>query len=184
MNIGLIPARYAAALLNFAQEKSLQDKVYDEVKMITHFFTSHKDLRTMLENPVLDKTQKRKIMITAAGIEVSSVLEKFVDLLLENNREMFLKEIALKYTELYRHGKEILHGRLITAVEVDKSTEKNLISLVEKNIRGTLELEKVIDPTIIGGFQLEVDSVRWDASIKNQLTKIRNEYIERNKRIV
>jgi len=31
---------------------------------------------------------------------------------------------------------------------------------------------------------LEVDDVRWDASIAGQLTRIKNEYIERNRRIV
>ena len=158
--------------------------MYEEVKLVEHAFSTFSDFKTVLENPVMDKNLKRKIILTAAGIKVSPVFETFVDLLLKNNREDFLRNIGLRYIDLYRESKGILYGRLITAVEVNKSTEQSLISLVEKNIKGTLELEKVIDPSIIGGFQLEVDSVRWDASIKNQLTKIKNEYIERNKRIV
>lgn len=184
MNIGLIPVRYATALLDFAKEKSLQDKVYEEVKLVEHAFSTFSDFKTILENPVMDKKLKRKVIHTAAGIKITPVFEKFVDLLLQNNREDFLRNIGLRYIDLYRESKGILHGRLITAVEVNNSIEKSLISLVEKNIDGTLELEKVIDPSIIGGFQLEVDFVRWDASLKNQLTKIKNEYIERNKRIV
>jgi len=58
------------------------------------------------------------------------------------------------------------------------------MALVTDNVGGTLELEKVIDPAIMGGFILEVEDVRWDASILGQLTRIRNEFIERNRRIV
>lgn len=184
MNTGLIPVRYATALLQFAHDNNAQDQVYAETKLLAHAFSAHNNFRRVLENPVLDKKEKRKIILTAAGIKVSATFEKFVDLLLANNRESFLQNIALKYIDLYRKSKGILYGKLVTALEVDKTTEQHLVSLVENSIKGKLELEKVVDKSIIGGFQLEVDFVRWDASIKNQLQKIKNEYIERNKRIV
>jgi F-type H+-transporting ATPase subunit delta len=51
-------------------------------------------------------------------------------------------------------------------------------------MKGTLELEKIVDPEILGGFILELDFVRWNASLSNQLNRIKNQYIERNRRIV
>ena len=90
----------------------------------------------------------------------------------------------LKFIDLYRKHKNIRYGKLTTASEVDKATEERLISLVTDKVGGTLELEKVVDSAILGGFMLEVEDVRWDASLSGQLTRIRNEYIERNRRIV
>ncbi len=54
----------------------------------------------------------------------------------------------------------------------------------EHKIEGTLDLEKIVDPDILGGFILEVDFVRWDASLSGQLNSIKKQYIERNRRIV
>jgi F-type H+-transporting ATPase subunit delta len=67
---------------------------------------------------------------------------------------------------------------------VNAATEKRLMSMVENTTGGTVEMEKIIDPEILGGFLFEVDFVRWDASVSGQLRRIRQEYIEKNKKTV
>ena len=40
------------------------------------------------------------------------------------------------------------------------------------------------DPEIIGGFVLEIDDMRLDASVKGQLQRIRKELVDNNNRLV
>ncbi|MFT3752752.1 MAG: F0F1 ATP synthase subunit delta [Paludibacter sp.] len=184
MNTGLIPVRYATALLDFASSQNEHDRVYAEAKLTALNFVQFGGLRTVLDNPVLAKAEKRKIIINAAGGKLSQSFEKFLDLLLDNNREAFLQSIALKYIDLYRQQKNIHYGKLTTATTVDPVTEQKLMKLVESQIGGTIEMEKIIDPEILGGFMFEVDFVRWDASLSGQLRRIKKEYIERNRKTV
>jgi F-type H+-transporting ATPase subunit delta len=184
MNTGLIPVRYATALLDFANVSDMQDRVYTEAKAITKSFFQFNELRTVIDNPVLAKTEKRKIILLAAGENISKPFEKFVDLLLENNREDHLHTIALKYIDLFRQQKNIHYGKLTTASPVNAAVEKRLKAMVENTTGGVIEMEKVIDKDILGGFMFEVDFVRWDASISGQLRRIKKDYIERNKKIV
>lgn len=184
MNTGLIPARYATALLEFANVSNLQDRVYAESKAIVKSYFQFSELRTVLDNPVLAKAEKRKIIHMAAGGNVCKPFEKFIDLLLENNRESHLLSIALKYIDFYRNQKNIHYGKLTTALPVDAAVEKKMMAMVENTTGGTVEMEKIIDPDILGGFMFEVDFVRWDASVSGQLRRIRKDYIERNKKIV
>lgn len=184
MNLGLISVRYATAFLEYAEETSTQDSIYEKARILAHSFSSNKKLYDALDNPVITTADKRKLILAAAGVKSDNVFESFVDLVLKNKRETELQFIALKYIDLYRKKRNILYGKLTTAVAIDKITEKRLVSLIEQQITGTVELEKEIDISILGGFLLEVDFVRWDASVRNQLTKIKNEYIERNRRIV
>ena len=184
MNTGLIPVRYAKALLDFAHETKSVDKVYGEAKLITLMFMKMGELRLVLENPVIDQAEKRQLILNAAGGKTSKTFENFTDLLLKNNREAHIQNIMLKYVDLYRVQRNIRYGKLTTATAVDESTEERLMALITDKVGGTLELEKVIEPAILGGFILEVDDVRWDASISGQLTRIKNEFIERNRRIV
>jgi len=180
MNTGLIPVRYATALLDFANVSDLQDRVYMEAKAITKSYFQFSELRTVLDNPVLVKAEKRKIIILAAGGNVCKPFERFLDLLLENNRENHLLSVALKYIDLYRKQKNIHYGKLTTASPVNAATEKKLMAMIENTTGGTIEMEKIIDPEILGGFMFEVDFVRWDASISGQLRRIKKEYMEKN----
>jgi F-type H+-transporting ATPase subunit delta len=184
MNTGLIPVRYARALLDYADVSGQQDQVYTEAKSVTQNYFRFGQLRTVLDNPVLGKADKRKILILAAGDKVSKPFEKFIDLLLENNRENHLLSIALKYIDLYRNQKNIHYGKLTTASPINVVTEKRLMAMVENTTGGTIEMEQIIDPEILGGFMFEVDFVRWDASISGQLRRIKKEYIEKNNKIV
>ena len=184
MNTGLIAVRYATALLEFAKETNLVETVYGEAKLLTLMFSKMGGLRHALENPVISTAEKRKLLLNAVGGKASKVYEKFTDLLLENNRESLVQNIMLKFIDLYRKEKNIRYGKLVTAYPVSQKTEKSLIKLITDKAGGTLELEKVVNPDILGGFTLEVEGVRWDASVSGQLQQIRNEFTERNSKIV
>lgn len=184
MNKGLISVRYARALLQFAQNENVEDEIYEQAKFLVGVFGNIKNLHTALHNPMISKTKKRNFILTACGGEVTDAFKKFIDLLLLNNREDCLQYIMLQYQELYRKSKNMLYGKLITATEIDSVTKTKLIKSIEQKVEGKLELEEIIDPSILGGFILELDFMRWNASLKNQLNKIKNQYIERNRRIV
>ena len=47
-----------------------------------------------------------------------------------------------------------------------------------------LEIENVVDSSIIGGFLLEANSVRLDASVKSALDKIEKKIVDNSRRLV
>jgi len=102
MNTGLISTRYATALLDFAVEQNLQERVYSEIKMLLHMYSEVNNFREALANPAISIPEKRKLIHTASGESISKPLEQFIDLLLKNKREERLQYIALRFLELYR----------------------------------------------------------------------------------
>jgi F-type H+-transporting ATPase subunit delta len=182
MNNGLIAARYATALLGFANQSAFAERVYLEAKAVTNSYFQFGQLRTVLDNPVMPIGQKREIILLAGGGKASTIFEQFIDLVLQNKREVHLQAIMLKYIDLYRKQKNIHSGKLITATNVESTTEKRLISMIEMQTGGTVEIEKVVDPTILGGFLFEVDFVRMDASLAGQLQRIKSEYLDKNQK--
>ena len=184
MNIGLISVRYAKALLKFAETKNRETEIYKQAKFLQEVFATTKGLHTALNNPLIPLKKKREFIITASGDDVSDVFIQFIDLLLQNDRQDCLESIVLQYQELYNQSKNILRGKLITATEIDDATKAHLIQSVEQKVEGKLELEQIVNPSILGGFILELDFIRWDASLSRQLNSIKNQYIERNRRII
>ena len=51
-------------------------------------------------------------------------------------------------------------------------TEQKMRQMVESKTNGTVEFETEVDPDIIGGFILEYDTFRMDASVKSKLNTI------------
>lgn len=184
MNIGLLSVRYATSLFDFAKSNNEADKVYEEVKIILHILSEVRELKDTLQNPILSKKEKKGLILNIFDGKSTNSLKRFIDLLLENSRENQIQTIFLKYIDLYRQEKNIFYGKLTTATPIDKETEKNIVNLVLKKLGGTIELEKKIDPSILGGFLLQVDDIRWDGSVLGQLNQIRNRYMEYNKKII
>lgn len=80
--------------------------------------------------------------------------------------------MANSYITLYRKQKNVIRGKLITAAAVSGETEQKMRQMVESNTNGTVEFETEIEPDIIGGFILEYDTYRMDASVKSKLNGI------------
>lgn len=80
--------------------------------------------------------------------------------------------IASSYISLYRKQKNIIHGRLITASAVTPETEQRMKNIVQERTNGEVEFLTEVNPDIIGGFILEYDTYRMDASVQKQLRSI------------
>ena len=58
------------------------------------------------------------------------------------------------------------------AARVSPQTEQKMRQMVESKTQGTVEFETEVNPDIIGGFILEYDTYRMDASVKTKLNNI------------
>lgn len=184
MDSGLVASRYATAFLEYVLEKDMGEEAYEKAKLVSAVFTEVKELQDILDNPLVPKEKKRQLILTASGGDDSPAFQNVVGLLLRNNRENYLHSIMLMFQELYYTSQNVYKAKLITAVEVDEPTIKNLTTTLESKLDRGLDLEKIVDPDILGGFILEIDYNRWDASLRGQLNKIKRQYIEKNRRIV
>lgn len=68
--------------------------------------------------------------------------------------------------------KHVTQGKLITAVAVSPETEQKMKRMVESKTHGSVEFNTEVDPNIIGGFILEYDTYRMDASVKTKLHQV------------
>lgn len=183
MNTGKISARYAKALYLFAEENGKEGVVYEEMKVVANSFETVPALRDALKNPTVSKEKRKQLLITAAGTQVSDEFKRFVDLAIEHKREEYFQGISLVYQDMYRKKKNIITSTLITAAPITEAEEARMRAAVETQVMGTVEFNKSVDPDLIGGFILNVETYQLDASVKSQLRDIRNTFASRNSEI-
>jgi F-type H+-transporting ATPase subunit delta len=131
-------------------------------------------LRQTIDNPMLSKDVKQILLTTASGQLVSQLTQSFIALVLKEDRENMIQFMANSYVTLYRKQKNVIRGKLTTAARVSAQTEQKMRQMVESKTQGTVEFETEVNPDIIGGFILEYDTYRMDASVKSKLNNILN----------
>lgn len=182
MDIGVISVRYARALLKAAVAAKQEDKVYIEMQTLAKSYIDVAGLRRAIDNPMLAKDKKNALLLTACGKGskdskggLTKLTEDFLKLVLREDRESMVQFMANSYVTLYRQLKNIIRGKLTTAVAVSSSTQKKMRQMVEAKTKGSVEFETEVEPEIIGGFILEYDTFRLDASIRSQLRGVLNQ---------
>ena len=174
MDIGVISVRYARALLKSAMDAGMEDKVYQEMLTLAKSYLDVPLLRHTIDNPMLSKDKKEALLLTACGERPSDLTKAFVSLVLKEDRENVAQFMANSYITLYRKQKNVIRGKLTTAARVSAETEQKMRRMVESKTNGTVEFETEVNPDIIGGFILEYDTYRMDASVKSKLNSILN----------
>ncbi len=172
MDLGVISVRYARALLKSATELKQEDRVYQEMQVLSQSYLQVEQLRFTIDNPMLQKDKKQQLLETACGGDPCEQTKRFIALVLKEDRESTLQFMAASYVSLYRKQKNITRGTLTTAVAVSPAIEQRMRKMVEGRTQGTVEFNTEVDPDIIGGFVLEYDTYRWDASVKTRLGQI------------
>lgn len=178
MDIGIIAARYAKALLNFATENHEEDLVYSEMQTLSDSFLKVERLQTALLNPLLTKESQEALLLAAAamkGREGSRSLPRFVHLVVERRRSELMQFVAHSYVAAYRKKTGKVSGRLIVPAEVSDVLKDRLRQVIEQKNDSHLDFEVAVQPEILGGFILEYDTYRLDASVKTQLEQLQRE---------
>ena len=166
--------RYARALLKSATDQKQEDAVYQEMMTVAKSYLEVPALRHTIDNPMLSKDKKEALLIVAAGEKPCTLTKSFIALVLKEDRENVMQFMANSYITLYRKQKNVIRGKLTTAARVTAETEQKMRQMVESKTNGTVEFETEVNPDIIGGFILEYDTYRMDASVKSKLNNILN----------
>ncbi|MBO4719501.1 MAG: F0F1 ATP synthase subunit delta [Prevotella sp.] len=174
MDIGVISVRYARALLKSATDQKLEEQVYQDMMTLAKSYVDVPQLRQTIDNPMLAKETKQTLLETASGSNACSLTKAFIALVLKEDRENMVQFMANSYVTLYRKQKNVIRGKLTTAARVSAQTEQKMRQMVESKTNGTVEFETEVNPDIIGGFILEYDTYRMDASVKTKLNSILN----------
>ena len=175
MDNGRISVRYARALFQTAQEQGCEDAVYDGLTRFAHnYLLAISQFNEVLADPIVAQEEKVKLMEMAVGEPLHDCLKQFIAFVAEQKREDKMFLIAMKYMEMYRAKHNILSTQVTTATELPEGTYDKIRAFVKQTLDADAEIEVHIDPSLIGGFILDIENTRMDASVVGQLNALKN----------
>ena len=173
-----LAARYAKSLIDLSIERGQLEQVYLDNLYLKGIMQESRELINFLNNPVINSEKKLKIIQTLRSGQTSEITQSFNNLLIKKGRESYLPEIADAFIEQYKVYKGILTVTLTTAVPASDELKNIFISKIKREgVMKEVDLVCVVDEKIIGGFILEGNGRRVDASVAYDLTKIKNRFL-------
>lgn len=174
-----VASRYVKSLLDLAVTQKALDKVHADMQLFASTIGKSRDLELMLKSPVIKHDKKNAILSSIFKSKVNALTMAFIDILTKKNREPLLPEIAKEFHNAYNAYKGIGKASVTTTVPMDAKTRAEFESIVKKlSNRKEVELEEKVDKDLIGGFVLNVEDKQIDASIKNNLKKLKLKFSE------
>ncbi|MDR0546685.1 MAG: F0F1 ATP synthase subunit delta [Dysgonamonadaceae bacterium] len=169
MDAGIIAHRYARAIYEFAAEKGKETGLYGEMQTLSKNFFDYPAMRNVMNDPTVEAAKKVELLTAAGGSSNNEILLQVIGLVVNNGRAAYMENIARMYETVYRKAKNQVVVHLTTVEPADEKLEKALIPVIAQATGNQVEFHTTTDADIIGGFILEIEDQRLDASVKNQL---------------
>ncbi len=172
-----VATRYSKSLLELAVEQNVDDRVYEEMNDIYNTVSNSSDLASLLRNPVISSSDKIKVW-SAIFPNHSSATKRFVELVTDRKREKDLTDMALSYIQRYNDLKGVARATVRSAFELSE----DVMSRIQKYLQGalqkdTIQLENIIDKSVIGGMIIRYEDRLLDLSVSKELKEIRKHLI-------
>jgi len=165
---------YSRSLFEVAKEKDALDEVHDDLGVFADALSENRELQVFFFSPYFSSQEKKEGIkkVVEGGNEY---FVRFLELLAERHRMPALMRIRRAFDELYAEERKLLPVTLTSAVELDKSTVKEIGKKIEEQTGRRVELASKVDPDVIGGLVMRVGNVILDASIRARLERLRRE---------
>ncbi|WGD35738.1 ATP synthase F1 subunit delta [Olleya sp. YS] len=167
--------RYAKAVLGLATEKKSAEVVNSDMELITNTVAQSKDLKDMLYSPVIRSSVKKSALLEIFK-NSNEATTNLIDVLIANKRTSLLPEVASTYTRLFEEQKGSQIAIVTTAVPLTDALETKVLAKVKELTGKDTAIKNIVDESILGGFILRVGDTEYNASIANQLNKLKREF--------
>lgn len=169
---------YAKAVFELAGEKGEVDAVSKQLRGFWDACKVHAPLVAALTGPAVDAKSRKAILDDVAGsLGVSGLSRRLLELLAVRGRLGQLPEILDQLESMIEASQGVLSGKVRSAVELSPEELTVLGSALTKRIGSRVKLSQVVDPTLLGGVVATVAGRTFDASLRTQIERFKNELI-------
>ena len=168
---------YARALFDVAKDQDKLDDVRDQLGAFADALSETRELQVFFFSPYFSTAEK----VDGLGRVVTGAdpaIENFFKLLIEKHRMPVLFRIRATYDAMWEEENKLLPVSIISAVELDEGTVKELGDRIAEQTDRKVELSSQVDPDILGGIVVQVGNSVLDASVRNRLEQLRKQVVK------
>ena len=164
---------YAEALLQVTEARGESQTVADQCKQLLEIWDSSADFRDAMVSPVLEPDAKKQALQALVGEKVTPSMLNLLKVLADRQRLVAFDAVLTRFLELYRQSRQVSLAKVATAQPLSEEQQAALTKKVQAMVgKGSVEMDLSVDPSLIGGFVVNLGSQVIDASLAGQVRRL------------
>ncbi|MBF0606668.1 MAG: ATP synthase F1 subunit delta [Candidatus Magnetobacterium sp. LHC-1] len=168
-----VAKRYAQTLFGSLGIDDIE-KLILELSLVNMLIERDRSLRAVFSSPMFfEKDQLDAIDLIAVELKLTKLCKGFVLNVIKKKDIDKISDILAMLTRFYLSAKNMVRAVVITSARLDEQRHKRLRDSLRAQLNKEVEIEYVIDPSIMGGIVVKAGGYVFDVSLKGQLAKLR-----------
>jgi F-type H+-transporting ATPase subunit delta len=170
----VVARRYARALFELGQEEGKEKQFLEELQTIAQLVSASGEFKALLESPLYDITLKRRVLKEVASkMSLSAYTINFLNIMLDKDRFSVLGEILDAYKEILDRLTGRVRARVTSAATLSEDQLQSIAQTLTKVVNKEVDVDVIVEPSLIGGVIAEVEGMVYDGSVKTQISKLK-----------
>jgi F-type H+-transporting ATPase subunit delta len=171
-----IARRYVKALFGLAAETGQVEAVGALLGSLQNIYREHTTLRNALADPRLAPDRKQALLLRLTGPGTPPVLARFIELLVEKRRLPVLQMAGSIFARLRDEAAGIRQATVLSALPLGEAQQQRLQAALSELLGLQVVLTARVEPSVVGGLQVQVDDLLIDGSLRGRLQGLRQQF--------
>lgn len=130
-------------------------------------------LRQLVEHPAIAYADKERVLRRVVGEGVSPAAVSLVLLMIRRGRPRAVPPMIARFEEMLRRERGIALADVRTALPLEETQRTAVVDRLAELTGERIEMNEMVDETLIGGIAVRIGDTLYDASVRNRLERLR-----------
>ena len=169
---------YGEGLYELARDERLLEDMHGEIVEIAALLKAQPDFTRLLTSRAIERDKRLEVVDDTFKGRCHAYIVNFMKLLVEKERFDCFLDAAEWFHRRYNEDFGIVEARVTSAVALSDDDQAALRQKLQEMSHKTVSLITRVDPTLIGGIRVEMDGKRYDNTIQNKLSRLKQSLVQ------
>ena len=160
---------YANSLFELAVENQATDVVKGDLEIMAGIIKEENGFIKFLTSPYFSWLCKEQFVVKTLSARITELTTNFLMVLIKHNRMELLPEIIFRYGQLWDADRGYYPVKVTISRPLEQAEAEKLTTDIGAAVGGTVRLELVVNPDIIGGAIIRCGDKVIDNTVRNRL---------------
>ncbi len=163
--------RYAEAAFQIGKEENTLDR-WDRDLTRLQAALAQPELAALMVHPAVPYTSKERVLRRVVG-DVSDEALRLVLLMIRRGHARSIDRMVEQFRALVRRDRGIELAEIRSALPLDDEQRAAIVERLVEVTGKRVEINEVVDESLIGGVTVRIGDVLYDASVRTRLERLR-----------
>jgi F-type H+-transporting ATPase subunit delta len=168
-----LAGRYASALFDLARDQRQIESVGKSLDALSQALLDSRDFAELVSSPLVSREDAGDAFAALAPqLGLDPVTANFLGVLARNGRKGELRNVIRAFRRLASEHRGEATAEVVTARPLNDDQLAALKQQLKTRAGRDVNIDAAVDPTILGGIVVKLDSQQIDASIRTKLNRL------------